>query len=176
MQAIDAAHDVAIDHDIRAFLKSLNSAGGKPLEELSPAEARDVLTSLQGSVQLDLPPAKVSEVKIVQDEQHIELTVVHPAGDIKTVPGFMFFHGGGWVLGDFPTHERLVRDLVSLSGVSAVFVNYTPSPEAKYPIAIHQAFAATKWVSKHGNEIDIDGSRLAVVGNSVGGNMPQLLH
>ncbi len=171
MQTIEPAHDIAIDHRIRSFLKMLNSAEGKPLEELSPAEARHVLTGLQRSVDVDLPPARVSELSITQDDQRVDLTIVYPAGEIKTVPAFMFFHGGGWVLGDYPTHERLVRDLVSLSGVAAVFVNYTPSPEAQFPVAINQAYAATKWVSEHGHEIHIDGSRLAVVGNSVGGNM-----
>ena len=83
----------------------------------------------------------------------------------------MFFHGGGWVLGDFPTHERLVRDLVTGSGAAAVFVNYTPSPEAHYPVAINQAYAATQWVAEHGKEINVDGKRLAVAGNSVGGYM-----
>ena len=83
----------------------------------------------------------------------------------------MYFHGGGWVLGDFPTHERLIRDLVVRSGTAAVYVDYTPSPEAHYPTAINQAYAATKWVAKHGKQIGVDGSRLAVAGNSVGGNM-----
>lgn len=83
----------------------------------------------------------------------------------------MFFHGGGWVLGDYPTHERLVRDLVANSGAVAVFVNYTPSPEAGYGVAIGQAYAATRWVAEHGAEINVDGKRLAVAGNSVGGNM-----
>ncbi|WP_236247641.1 alpha/beta hydrolase, partial [Pseudomonas tohonis] len=84
---------------------------------------------------------------------------------------FMFFHGGGWVLGDYPTHERLIHDLVVNSGAVAVYVNYTPSPEAKYPTAINQAYAATKWVAEHGKDIGVDASRLAVAGNSVGGNM-----
>ena len=83
----------------------------------------------------------------------------------------MFTHGGGWVLGDFPTHERLVRDLVVESGAAAVFPDYTPSPEAQYPTAINQAYTATKWVAEHGGDIGVDGGRLAVVGNSVGGNM-----
>jgi len=83
----------------------------------------------------------------------------------------MFFHGGGWVLGDFPTHERLVRDLVAGSGATAVFVEYDRSPEARYPVAVNQAYAATTWVAAHGKEIGVDGGRLAVVGNSVGGNM-----
>jgi acetyl esterase/lipase len=171
MQAVDPAVDTAIDHRIRAFLKKLNSAGGKPMEELTPTEARAVLTDAQTSVKLDLPPARVSSVPINYEGQQVELTVVRPAGVEHTVPAFMFFHGGGWVLGDFPTHERLVRDLVAYSGMAAVFVNYTPSPEAQFPVAINQAYAATKWVSEFGHEINVDGRRLAVVGNSVGGNM-----
>ncbi|MBA4017957.1 MAG: alpha/beta hydrolase [Pirellula sp.] len=171
MQAIDPAYDVAIDHRVRNLLKQLNSGGGKPLEEMSPTEARQVLIGLQASVTLDLPPAKVSTFPLSYEGQQVDLTVVRPAGVEKTVPAFMFFHGGGWVLGDFPTHERLVRDLVAYSGAAAVFVNYTPSPEARYPVAINQAYAATKWVSEFGREINVDGSRLAVVGNSVGGNM-----
>ena len=102
---------------------------------------------------------------------NIDLTIVRPAGSHGVSPAFMFIHGGGWILGDFPTHERFVRDLVVDSGFTAVFVNYTPSPEAQYPTAINQAYAATKWVAEHGGEINVDGKRLAVVGNSVGGNM-----
>ena len=73
----------------------------------------------------------------------------------------MFFHGGGWVLGDFPTHERLVRDLVHSSGAAAVFVNYPRSPEVRYPEAINLAYAATEWVAEYGEKINVDGSRLA---------------
>lgn len=172
MIGADPALDEAIDHRVRAFLKQLNSSGGKPLEVLPPREARAVLTGAQASVKLELPPAKVSSHTIQVDGKPLELTIVRPAGRDKTVlPPFMFFHGGGWVLGDFPTHERLVRDLVAMSGLVAVFVNYTPSPEARYPVAINQAYAATKWVAESGSEIHVDGSRLAVVGNSVGGNM-----
>ncbi len=171
MQAIEPHHDIAIDRHVRAFLQQLNSSGGKPLEELSPTEARAVLTSLQTSVEVELPPARVEQKTIEHGGEQVDLTIVHPAGEKHVRPAFMFFHGGGWVLGDFPTHERLVRDLVAISGATAVFVNYTPSPEAQYPTAIHQAYAATDWVAQFGREIDVDGSRLAVVGNSVGGNM-----
>lgn len=141
------------------------------MEDLTPAEARAVFTSLQKSVPLKLPPADVSTVSISEEGVTIDLTVVRPAEEQQIVPAFMFFHGGGWVLGDFPTHERLVRDIVTASGAAAIFVNYTPSPEAQYPVAINQAYAATKWVSKFGSEIYVDPRRLAVVGNSVGGNM-----
>lgn len=130
-----------------------------------------MLTGAQAGVKLTLPQADVSHKTIQVDGQPLELTIVRPAGVKGTLPVFMFFHGGGWVLGDYPTHERLVRDLVAGSGAAAVFVNYTPSPEAHYPVAINQAYAATKWVAEHGKEINVDGKRLAVAGNSVGGNM-----
>ena len=73
---------------------------------MSPREARQVLFGLQSSVQLELPPPTVSSVSISHDDKQLDLTVVRPASPDKTVPVFMFFHGGGWVLGDFPTHER----------------------------------------------------------------------
>ncbi|WLE61473.1 alpha/beta hydrolase [Burkholderia plantarii] len=153
------------------FLAALNGAKGPGLETLSPAKARQVLVDAQNGVKVDLSGIDVSTRTIEQDGLSVPVTIVRPQGAKGTLPVFMFFHGGGWILGDFPTHERLVRDLVVQSGAVAVFVNYTPSPEAQYPVAINQAYAATRWVAAHGDEIGVDGSRLAVVGNSVGGNM-----
>jgi len=167
--AAGAQPDGYVERGTRNFLKKLNAAGGKPIEEMSPQDARKTLVDLQKGAAL--PHAEVFEKTIHADSQQIKLTIVKPPRAKKPLPAFMFFHGGGWVLGDFPTHERFVRDLVVDSGAAAVFVNYTPSPEAQYPVAIHQAYAATKWVADHGKEIHVDGSRLAVVGNSVGGNM-----
>lgn len=159
------------EYHIRSFLNALNSSGGAPMETLSPTAARAVLTEAQSSVRVNLLPTDISTKTITADGQKIELTIVRPKGVTGALPAFMFFHGGGWVLGDFPTHERFIRDLVYESGCAAIYVNYTPSPEAQYPIAINQAYAATKWVAEHGRDINVDGSRLAVVGNSVGGNM-----
>ncbi|WP_449117603.1 alpha/beta hydrolase fold domain-containing protein [Pseudomonas viridiflava] len=166
-----AAGDSGVEHNTQAFLDALNSGTGKPIEQLSPKDARAVLVGAQSGVKLTLPKADVSEKTIKVDGQSISLNIVRPAGVKGTLPVFMFFHGGGWVLGDFQTHERLVRDLVAGSGAVAVFVNYTPSPEAHYTTAINQAYAATRWVAEHGKEINVDGKRLAVAGNSVGGNM-----
>ena len=166
-----AAGNPNVDHEVQAFLQKLEAAGGKPIEQLTPAEARKVLAGAQSGVKLTLPKADVSEKTVKTDSGDIKLTIVRPAGMTGTLPAFMFFHGGGWVLGDYPTHERMVRDLVVHSGAVAVFVNYTPSPEASYGVAINQAYAATKWVAEHGKEIKVDGKRLAVAGNSVGGNM-----
>lgn len=154
---------------VAKFLSALNAGGGKPIEQLSPKEARQVLIGAQQGA--TLPPAQVSEKTVEILGKPLKLTIVKPEGATGKLPVFMFFHGGGWVLGDYPTHERLVRDLVTQSGAAAVFVNYDPSPEAHFPVAITQAYEATKWVAEHGNEIGVDGSRLALVGNSVGGNM-----
>ena len=154
---------------VAKFLSALNSSGGKPIEQLSPHDARQVLIGAQQGAKL--PPADVSEKTITVNGQPLKLTIVKPQGATGTLPVFMFFHGGGWVLGDYPTHERLVRDLVTECGAAAVFVNYTPSPDAHFPVAINQAYEATRWVAEHGKEIGVDGSRLALAGNSVGGNM-----
>lgn len=154
---------------VQAFLNVLNAGDGKPMEQMTPQEARQVLIGAQKGV--TLPSAQVAEKIITVNGQSIKLKIVKPDNATGTLRVFMFFHGGGWVLGDFPTHERLIRDLVRSSGAAAVYVDYTPSPEAHFPVAINQAYEATKWVAEHGQEIGVDGSRLGLVGNSVGGNM-----
>jgi acetyl esterase/lipase len=169
--AVKAENDPRILSDVRSFLNALNTGGGKPIEQLSPTDARQVLVGAQKSVAVDYSGIDETEKTITQDGMSIAIHIVKPKGVKAGGPVFLFFHGGGWVLGDYATHRRLVRDLVVESGVTAVFPDYTPSPEAKYPVAINQAYAATKWVAANGNVIGVDGKKLAVVGNSVGGNM-----
>ncbi|MBW8683196.1 alpha/beta hydrolase [Chitinophaga rhizophila] len=168
---LDPDTDPSIDSKVKAFLHALNNSGGEPLETLSPVDARGVLTGAQESVTVDISGVEFSEKTITSEGLTVKLDIVRPAGVSGKLPVFMFFHGGGWVLGDFPTHKRLVRDLVVASGAVAVFPNYTPAPEAKYPTQINEAYAATKWVAEHGDEIGVDGKNLALAGNSVGGNM-----
>ncbi|WP_426306326.1 alpha/beta hydrolase [Acidovorax facilis] len=164
-----AAGSPGVEHTTQAFLEALAKGGGQPLETLSPADARQVLVGAQKGAKL--PPADVSEKTITVDGKQIGLNIVRPVGAKGVLPAFIFVHGGGWILGDFPTHERFVRDLVADSGAVAVFVNYTPSPEARYPVAINEIYAATRWVAENGAQIGVDGKRLAIAGNSVGGNM-----
>jgi len=166
-----AENDPHIFREVRGFLQVLNSGDGKPIEQLSPADARAVLVNAQNSVTVDYSGIEESEKIITQDGQTVKIHITKPLGAKANSPVFIFIHGGGWVLGDYPTHKRLVRDLVVGSGVVAVFPDYTPSPEAKYPVAINQIYAAMKWISIHGSEIGVNGENLAVVGNSVGGNM-----
>lgn len=166
----DVANDPAISTETKKFLAALNS-GGIPLESLSPLDARQVLVGAQKSVEVDYSGIEESEKTITQDGYTVTLNIVKPEGTTGILPAFIFIHGGGWVLGDYPTHKRMVRDLAVLSGAAGVFVNYTPTPDAQFPQAVNEIYAATKWVSENGYEIGIDGSKLAVVGNSVGGNM-----
>jgi acetyl esterase/lipase len=166
-----AEDDPRILTQVRNFLKALNSGSGKPIEQLSPRDARQILTDAQNSVEVDYSGIEESERTITQDGEQVKIHITKPSGTKEGAPVFIFIHGGGWVLGDYPTHRRLVRDLVIGSGAVAVFPDYTPSPEAQYPVAINQIYAAAKWVSEHGNEIGVNGKNLAIVGNSVGGNM-----
>lgn len=169
-QTKDYATDEHLSPAVREFLKGLNN-GGPGLETLSPEQARLVLVNAQRSVKVDLSGITVSEKTISSDGYQVKLNIVRPTRLKGELPVFLFIHGGGWVLGDFPTHERMVRDLAVLSGCVGVFVNYSRTPEAKYPTAINEIYAATKWVAAHGKEIGVNGKKLAIVGNSVGGNM-----
>ncbi|MDL2144416.1 alpha/beta hydrolase [Flavobacterium tructae] len=175
-QPIPAEKDPQILLQIRDFLNALNNSGGRPLETMTPQDARQVLIDAQKSVEFDYSDIVESEREITQDGYTVNIHIVKPADAVsEKLPVFMFTHGGGWILGDYPTHRRLARDLVVNSGAAAVFTDYTPSPEAKYPTAINQIYAATKWVSENGDQIGVDGKNMAAAGNSVGGNMTAVL-
>lgn len=171
VKIVHAENDARIFKQVREFLKGLNAGGGKPIEQLTPADARGVLTGAQQSVAVDYSGIEESEQEVHEDGLTVMIHIVKPVNVKSNAPAFIYIHGGGWVLGDYPTHRRLVRDLVVESGAIAIFPDYTPSPEARYPIAIREIYAATKWVAANGNKIGVNGKNLAIVGNSVGGNM-----
>ena len=167
-----------LEKHTQAFLDDLQQKGGPPIYTLSPEKARAVLSGLQASTPVKMLPAEIENRTISGGPggQDISITIVRPAnGSNQTLPVVIYIHGGGWVLGGFDTHERLVRELSNKANVVIVFVNYTPSPEAKYPIALEQAYAATKWVAENGQSINVNSSRLAVAGDSVGGNIATAL-
>lgn len=170
-RVLSVEEDPRLSRKVKEFLNVLNSSGIPPLETMSPVEARKVLTDAQDFVKVDLSGITESEKTISADGFSIKLNIVRPEGVEEKIPVFIFIHGGGWVLGDYPTHKRMVRDLVVLSGCAGVFINYTPTPDSHYPQQINEIYSATKWVADNGDEINVDGKRLAVVGNSVGGNM-----
>ena len=156
---------------IRSFLTGLNTSGSTPIESLSPTDARQVLIDAQRIDNLDYSGITESSMEIVVEEAPLKIYIVKPMDLTTAAPGFLFIHGGGWVLGDYATHRRLVRDLVVQSGAIAIFPEYTPSPEAQFPVALQQIYGTLKWVAENGQKIGVINERLAVVGNSVGGNM-----
>lgn len=168
---MSVAADPRLSPGTKKFLAALNGSGIAPLETMTPAEAREVLASAQRSVPVDLSGIEESRRLITAGEYTLPLDLVRPAGVRGTLPVFVFVHGGGWVLGDYPTHRRLVRDLVVRSGCVAAFVNYTRTPEARFPQPVEEVYAATQWVAAHGEELGVDAARLGIAGNSVGGNM-----
>lgn len=171
IETLNFADDPRLSRGTKEFLKVLNSPAPPELEKMLPVDARQVLVDAQTSVEVDYSGIEESEKTINADGYEIKLNIVRPEGNTEKLPVFIFIHGGGWVLGDYPTHKRMVRDLVVNSGFAGVFINYTRTPEAVYPQQINEIYAATKWVAENGEEINVDSGNMAVVGNSVGGNM-----
>jgi acetyl esterase len=162
---------VVLEPAARAMAGALAASESAPLYTLSPDDARAVLDRAQ-SGSITMAPAEIEEHTIPGGPNGtVSVTVVKPVAQNGSLPAVVYTHGGGWVLGNFATHERLVRDLTAQTGAAFVFVNYPRSPEARYPVALEQVYATVRWVAKYGAELGLDGSRLAVAGDSVGGNM-----
>jgi acetyl esterase len=155
----------------QAFVDALSAQGGKPIYELSYGEARKALEDAQAGKVMTLPADVEDKVLPVGPTGEVSVRIYRPKGAKGPLPVVMYFHGGGWVLGGKHTHDRLLRDLVNGTHAAFVFVNYTPSPEAQFPVPIEQSYAATRYMAEHGKDFDLDTSRLAVAGDSVGGNM-----
>ncbi|MEU4674751.1 alpha/beta hydrolase [Amycolatopsis sp. NPDC023774] len=144
------------------------------LYELGPDAGRKVLVDLQSGPVDKLPvdeqwiivPAAVGDVRV---------RLVRPQGVTGALPVVLYMHGGGWVLGNAFTHDRLVREIATGSRAAVAFVEYTPSPEARYPVAIEQGYATAQWLTANGAANGLDVSRMAVAGDSAGGNMTAAL-
>ena len=161
---------LVLEPKTQAFVDALSARGGKPIYELSYGEARKVLEEAQAGATA-LPADVEDKVLPIGPTGEVSVRIYRPKGAKGPLPVVMYFHGGGWVLGSKHTHDRLLRDLVNGSHAAFVFVSYTPSPEARFPVPIEQAYAATAYIAEHGSALDLDTSRLAMAGDSVGGNM-----
>lgn len=173
-QVPNAATDTRIDPQVRAFLAELNK-DSSPFWELPQPKPQEILTGLQNQTPVDMSGVTTDEKTVTQDGRNVKLYIMTPQ-NVKGKPGVLFFvHGGVWIVGNFQNHQRLLRDLVVGSGQVGVFVEYTPLPEAKYPTQMEESYAALKWVAAHAADFGADGSRIAIAGNSVGGNMTAAL-
>jgi len=149
----------------------MSIVGGASLDALSPAEARKVLTKSQ-SAPVGKPAARVEDLMFpVGPTGSVPVRVVCPEGASESLPVVIYAHGGGWIRGDRNTHDRVIREIAVGARAALLFVDYDLSPEAKYPTAVEQIYAAAAYVVEHGARLGVDPTRLAVVGDGAGGNM-----
>ncbi|HEX6021775.1 MAG TPA: alpha/beta hydrolase [Solirubrobacter sp.] len=134
--------------------------------ELTPDEARKVLDDVQAAP-IDKLPVDERWIRVGD----VRVRIVRPGGSTGTLPVILYMHGGGWVLGNAGTHDRLVRELAVGAGAAVAFVEYDRSPEARYPVAIEQGYATARWIVREGAAHGLDPQRMAIAGDSVGGCM-----
>ncbi|BCM65099.1 MULTISPECIES: alpha/beta hydrolase [Streptomyces] len=145
------------------------------LFDLPPAEGRKAVDEVQ-SGEIDKPAVDEEWITVPGGPTgSVRARIVKPAGTTGTLPAVVYIHGAGWVFGNAHTHDRLVRELAVGAQAAVVFPEYDLSPEARYPVAIEQNYTVAKWVVEQGGTKGLDGSRLAVAGDSVGGNMTAAL-
>lgn len=154
-----------------AFVEKIKNAGGKPLYDLPVQEGRAIFDKLQ-ALSTDKPEVDIQDHLVKRDgTSSVSIRILRPKGSKGSLPVIMFYHGAGWVFGDYQTHGRLVRELCVGTQAAVIFVQYTLAPEAQYPTQIEEGYAAMKYVFEHGKELNLDTSHFVVAGDSVGGNM-----
>ncbi len=153
------------------FIDAVAASGGAPIYTLTPEAARNLLRTVQTGAKLP-EGVSVKDSKLpVGPTGETRIRILRPTAAKGALPALVYFHGAGWVMGDTLTHDRLVRELVVKAGIAVVFVDYERSPEARYPTAIEQDYAVTKYVAEHGAKLGLDPKRIAIGCDSVGGNM-----
>ncbi|MGO4299420.1 alpha/beta hydrolase [Leifsonia sp. RAF41] len=140
------------------------------LYQLGPEGARKVLDDLQAAP-IDKLDVDEKWITVPADVGDVRVRIVKPINAPSGLPVILYIHGGGWVIGNAGTHDRLVRELAVGARAALAFVEYDRSPEAQYPVAIEQAYATAQWLTAHGAEHGLDVARMAIAGDSVGGNM-----
>jgi acetyl esterase len=157
----------------RTLLDRMEQSGVPPAHELSVPEARAFFRERVGAVQS--PPPAVAEVRdlaVDGPDGAIRLRYYRPIGASGgALPVLVYYHGGGWVLGDLDTHDAMCRELANRAGCAVIAVDYRRGPEHRFPAAVIDGIAAARWVHEHATELGLDGSRLAVGGDSAGGNL-----
>lgn len=167
--------ELILDDRVKEFLRVLAVQavqGSPPLYEVPLHVARAMAVIGQVRYPVSRIDADVEDREIeIGSQRRLRIRIVRPLARCGKLPCVMYFHGGGWVVNDRDTHDRLIREIAYGSEAAVVFVEYSRSPEARYPTAIEEAYAATSWVAQHGASIGVDPERIAVMGDSAGGNM-----
>lgn len=165
---------MALDPQVAALLDMIAKAGRPLLHTLSPEEARRQSAEARAAVQPPPPAmARIDNLEAPGPGGPIRLRHFRPMGHAENelIPALVYFHGGGWVIGDIDSHDVLCRQLAQAAGCAVVSVDYRLAPEGKYPAAVDDAYAATEWIARNGARLGIDGHRLALGGDSAGGNL-----
>jgi len=144
------------------------------LYEMAPADARKILEDAQ-SAPVSKPPVDEEWITVPAQAGDVRVRIIRPRGAAGLLPVIVYMHGGGWILGNAGTHDRLVRELAVGARAALAFVEYPNSPEARYPTAIEQGYATAQWITRNGAANGLDATRMAVAGESVGGNMTAAL-
>ena len=161
-----------LDPQARALIDLMAQRQVPPVHTLSPAEARRLYRERRAYTQPDPPP--IAAVRDLHTDGGVPLRLYRPvdAGDGASVkPALVYFHGGGWTIGDLDTHDVLCRQLCAAAGIVVVAVDYRLAPEHRFPAAVDDCLAATRWVQREAAALGIDHTRLAVGGDSAGGNL-----
>jgi acetyl esterase len=140
------------------------------LDALGPDGARKALDDIQAAP-IAAPEVDEKWITVAAEVGEVRVRIVKPVGSAAPLPSVLYIHGGGWVRGNAATHDRLVRELAVGVNAAVVFVEYDRSPEVHYPVAIEQVYATARWITRDGADEGLDTSRLAVAGDSAGGNM-----
>lgn len=163
--------DERLDPEVRTVLAELEALNGPPIETLPVNEARQVAaTALRPYLGESEPVASVEDMNIAGAECSIPIRLYTPAGE-GLRPALVYLHGGGWVLCDLETHDVLCRRIANDSGAVVIAVHYRRAPEHKFPAALVDCYATLKWVAENAERLGIDSTRIAVGGDSAGGNL-----
>ena len=162
---------MALDPQAKALLDMLVAAGGPPIEEMEVPAVRQMYLDMRPPT-IGAAVARVEDRRIpIDDGATIGARVYTPEGGDGPFPCVVYLHGGGWVIGDLETHDHLCRALAKGAGAVVVSVDYRLAPEVRFPAAADDCYAATRWVAANGAELGIDPQRIAVAGDSAGGNL-----
>ena len=161
----------------RKFIDGLTASNSAPIYTLKYEEARKVLDGLQSQIKIPKElDCDIQDITVpMKSGGSVDVRIVKPLHSKEKLPVVVYFHGGGWVMGNKMTHDLLIRKIAIGANVAVFFVNYTPAPDAKYPVQLEQGYAVLDDVVKNANKYNVDASRLAVAGDSVGGNMAAIM-
>ena len=164
---------MALDPQAANVIELIVKSGRPPYHQLPPKEARELFRETRPASTPPAPQIGSARDVVAEGAEPIPLRVYRPAGvsDSRRLPVLVYFHGGGWVIGDLETHDVLCRQVTAEAGVSVIAVDYRLAPEHKFPAAVDDAWAATRWVAAHAADLGVDAERLAVGGDSAGGNL-----